>query len=493
MKKYILLIFQVLILQDGWSQFYYHLTSVPDSVLVKVNGQEKCYTPCVVEFNWKDHRNTPFIMTASASGFNEWSDTIREKPNNFYIRKSFEMVRRIPNYISDSLKTVIGFDRLLADFQDGREVGMVVYGNSKIDTIKWEGDTKIGVKDFEERFLEIMKQVGYRIPERQDATLFSDNTTIRYSKPRYLVGARVIDYRTTLVEERPKVLGAGKLKGKTELLLEWQVLDRATGNIVLKETTSGIAQYREKTKKSEYKGNLVSFENALFAFLEKGSFHRLLKESIGSATFDVDRSAEQEIIIRDVATPTYRSSSEMIKAADKYSATVSTDNGHGSGVIIDADGYILSAYHVVEESSDISVHLSNGLIQKATIKAFDRKNDVVLLEITGTGYSVAPIGASDSLSLGDDLITIGTPADLSLGQSVARGILSGRRNIDGQIHLQTDMAVSPGNSGGPVFNSNGELVGIIQRKLVGTGIEGIGFAIPIEDALRVLGIRKEGN
>lgn len=493
MNRYTLLILQVLILNNGWAQFQYHITSIPDSVLVSVNGQQKCYTPCVVEYDWKENRNDPFIITASADGYEVWSDTIREKPLDYDLRRSFELKRVIPSFVQDSLKTVIGFDRLLADFHDGRPVGTVVYGNSKVDTIKWEGETKIGVKDFEERFLEIMKQVGYRTPERQDATLFSDNSAIRYSKPRYLVGAKVIDYHATFIQERAKVLGAGKLKGKTELMLEWQVLDRATGNIVLKENTSGAARYRDKSSRSEYSANLVAFENALIAFLEKGNFHRLLKEAKGPASLDAERSVEQEIVIDDVASPTYRNSSEMIKAADKCSATISTDDGHGSGVVIDTDGYILSAYHVVEGSSEISVHLSNGLKQQAIIKAFDRKSDVVLLEITGTGYSVAPIGISDSLSLGDDLVTIGTPADLSLGQSVARGILSGKRNIDDQVYLQTDMAVSPGNSGGPVFNSNGELVGIIQRKLVGSGIEGIGFAIPIEDALKALGIRKEGN
>src|SRR5690606_9922106 len=202
MNRYTLLIFQVLILQNGWSQFQYHLTSIPDSVMVNVNGQETCHTPCVVEYDWKEHRNAPFIITASANGFEEWSDTIREKPLDYDLRRSFELKRIIPSFAQDSLKTVIGFDRLLADFQDGRPVGTVVYRNSKVDTIKWEGDTKIGVKDFEERFLEIMKQVGYRTPERQDATLFSDNSTIRYSKPRYLVGAKVVDYHATFIEER---------------------------------------------------------------------------------------------------------------------------------------------------------------------------------------------------------------------------------------------------------------------------------------------------
>jgi S1-C subfamily serine protease len=134
---------------------------------------------------------------------------------------------------------------------------------------------------------------------------------------------------------------------------------------------------------------------------------------------------------------------------------------------------------------------SDGLKQQAVIRSFDLENDVVLLEISGSGYRALPIGRSDSLSLGDEVITIGTPADLSLGQSVARGILSGKRMFEDIVYLQTDMAVSPGNSGGPLLNSKGEIVGIIQRKVVMSGVEGIGFAIPIERAASILRIQMD--
>jgi S1-C subfamily serine protease len=91
--------------------------------------------------------------------------------------------------------------------------------------------------------------------------------------------------------------------------------------------------------------------------------------------------------------------------------------------------------------------------------------------------------------MGDEVITIGTPADLLLGQSVARGIVSGKRRFDDLVYLQTDMAVSPGNSGGPVINSKGEIIGLVQGKIIGKGVEGICFAIPIERALQVLRIQ----
>jgi hypothetical protein len=83
---------------------------------------------------------------------------------------------------------------------------------------------------------------------------------------------------------------------------------------------------------------------------------------------------------------------------------------------------------------------------------------------------------------------IGTPGDVELGQSVSKGILSGKRKVSEIIYLQTYVAVSPGNSGGPLIDERGQIVGIIQRKLVGAGIEGVGFALPIETAMKQLGL-----
>ena len=77
---------------------------------------------------------------------------------------------------------------------------------------------------------------------------------------------------------------------------------------------------------------------------------------------------------------------------------------------------------------------------------------------------------------------------MELGQSVAKGILSGKRKIKDKIYIQTDMAVSPGNSGGPLLNEKGEIIGIVQRKIVDEGVEGIGFAIPIDKAIEILNI-----
>ena len=178
----------------------------------------------------------------------------------------------------------------------------------------------------------------------------------------------------------------------------------------------------------------------------------------------------------------------MIQYASTSCVTIITDGGHGSGVIINDNGYVMTAYHVVDGANKIDVKFSHGLKLKATLVAYDYPNDVAILDITGEGFQALPLNTKDNSGLGINVLTIGTPAELELGQSVAKGILSGKRKIKEKIYIQTDMAVSPGNSGGPLLNEKGEIIGIVQRKIVDEGVEGIGFAIPVDKAIEVLNI-----
>src|SRR5690606_14417458 len=117
------------------------------------------------------------------------------------------------------------------------------------------------------------------------------------------------------------------------------------------------------------------------------------------------------------------------------------------------------------------------------------ENDIALLKVQGRGFRALPISEDNEYQLGAEVITIGTPADVELGQSISKGILSGKRKKDDKIYWQVDMAVSPGNSGGPLMNTKGEIIGIIQSKIVLEGVEGIGFALPIGKVKEVFNIQ----
>lgn len=167
------------------------------------------------------------------------------------------------------------------------------------------------------------------------------------------------------------------------------------------------------------------------------------------------------------------------------------ESGAGSGVIISEDGYIVTNNHVIEDASKITVRLRNGQEYAATLVGTDAKTDVAVIKIEATGLQAAVMGDSDSLRVGETAVVIGNPLG-ELGGTVTEGIISA---LDREIQLgdeymtllQTDAAINPGNSGGGLFNDRGELVGIVVAKTSAEGIEGLGFAIPINIAKDVIG------
>ena len=170
--------------------------------------------------------------------------------------------------------------------------------------------------------------------------------------------------------------------------------------------------------------------------------------------------------------------------------------GAGSGVIISEDGYIVTNNHVISDTDNgsaadtITVRLTNGNEYKATLVGKDADSDIAVIKITpDEKLSFAVFGDSDKLTVGEEVIAVGNPLG-ELGGTVTNGIISAldrEINVDGTNMnlLQTNAAINPGNSGGGLFNMKGELVGVVNAKSSGSGIEGLGFAIPANDAFKV--------
>ncbi len=167
-----------------------------------------------------------------------------------------------------------------------------------------------------------------------------------------------------------------------------------------------------------------------------------------------------------------------------------TTTGSGSGVIISSDGYILTNNHVVESAKDINIRLHDGTEYVAKVIGTDSKTDIAVLKVDATNLKPVTIGDSDKLVVGETAVVIGNPLG-ELGGTVTNGIISALEReitLDGSKMnlIQTNAAINPGNSGGGLFNSKGELVGIVVAKSSGLDIEGLGFAIPINDVKDVI-------
>lgn len=181
---------------------------------------------------------------------------------------------------------------------------------------------------------------------------------------------------------------------------------------------------------------------------------------------------------------------EQMSSSQTWFGGYYVQSGAGSGVIISQDGYILTCAHVVSGATSVKVQL-NGSDESydATVVGQDSTSDIAVLKIDATGLTPAVIGDSDALAVGEVAVAVGNPLG-TLSNTVTDGIVSAlNRQVTVQDNdmtlIQTDASISPGNSGGGLFNANGELIGIVNAKSSYSEAEGIGFAIPINTAMEI--------
>lgn len=167
----------------------------------------------------------------------------------------------------------------------------------------------------------------------------------------------------------------------------------------------------------------------------------------------------------------------------------------GTGFIVSENGYIVTNYHVIEYAytggQDLTVMLHDGTRYSASIVGVEESNDIAVLKIDAANLSPADLGDSDSLTVGDTVYAVGNPlGDLDFSMSTGHvsaldRVIKTDENVDSINMFQIDAAVNSGNSGGPVYNTRGEVIGVVTAKYSDTGVEGIGFAIPINDAASI--------
>ena len=170
------------------------------------------------------------------------------------------------------------------------------------------------------------------------------------------------------------------------------------------------------------------------------------------------------------------------------------NTAEGSGIILSAEGYIITNAHVVSGGQEFEVVLNDGESYSATLVGADNQTDlaILLLNEVPQGLVAATFGDSEELEVGELVVAIGNPGGLALASSQTVGYVSAvNRTIQTEIGysmvcIQADVAINPGNSGGPLINSYGQVVGITSSKLVEEGYEGIGFSIPINETLPIL-------
>lgn len=226
----------------------------------------------------------------------------------------------------------------------------------------------------------------------------------------------------------------------------------------------------------------------------------IYKEVTATNTSSSSTSSSSEMTVKEVAEKATPSVVEITVEIQSSSYSYGfyggsyTSQGAGSGVIISSDGYIITNNHVIEDATSISVTTYDGTSYPATLVGTDEKSDIAVIKIEASDLTPATIGDSSTIAVGDVAVVIGNPLG-SLGGTVTDGIISATEreitiNNESMNLIQTNAAINSGNSGGGLFDGNGNLVGIVNAKesgttSSGTTIEGLGFAIPINDAMNV--------
>ncbi len=226
----------------------------------------------------------------------------------------------------------------------------------------------------------------------------------------------------------------------------------------------------------------------------------VLKKYLPESVQTIVNKSEKEVTVTENGI-----ADSVEKIYDSVVVVGSYQNGvlvsSGTGFVYEEDGksaYILTNSHVVEDSTSVKVKFTNGNIENVELVGNDSYADIAVLKIDKNKIiSIAQMGSNEQSRVGDTVFAIGAPLADEYSWTVTRGIVSGKdRLIEVNATnsttadvvmkvLQTDAAINNGNSGGPLANVNGEVIGITNMKLVSNGVEGIGFAIPIEDALEI--------
>lgn len=282
-----------------------------------------------------------------------------------------------------------------------------------------------------------------------------------------------------------------------------------------------------KSKDKNFGGMLLSgiAGGLIVALFSGGIFLSILNDEDNQAQSaqteqDISEETQQETNDNKESVPTSNVSNENIdslsEAINRVSdAVVGVSNiqqtslweetdaaGTGSGVVYKKEGeyaYVVTNNHVVEGAQEVEVILTNGEKVPADVLGKDSLTDLAVLRISSEQVeTVAPLGSSGELTVGETAIAIGNPLGTEFAGSVTRGIISGlERAVDVDLNqdgspdwttqvIQTDAAINPGNSGGALINSDGEVIGINSMKIALDAVEGIGFAIPIDDAKPVI-------
>jgi len=254
-----------------------------------------------------------------------------------------------------------------------------------------------------------------------------------------------------------------------ELDLEVRLYDAEVKDVVYTRSFHGSARDEGNSPAALPKAALFAIEGAL----SDERFVHLVTEKRGIGTAREDTIRLPACPVSGIELP--EDTGEVSKAV----VTVRQGGSTGAGILVSPQGHVLTAAHLVARDRTPRVEILGVVELDAEIVRIDPIVDIAVLKIPGSGHHCAPLSDRPA-DVGMELFAIGVPIDDRLAGTVTRGIVSGHPEIQGRTLLQTDASLNPGSSGGPVLDGTGHVIGVVSSKFFGVGIEGVGFAVPVD-------------
>ena len=341
--------------------------------------------------------------------------------------------------------------------------------------------------DFGQLLVEQLASAGYKVAGSEES-LFEDP---HEKRAEFAIAGVVRDVRANVCYAKPRWLSA---TAGASLAVDWQVYSRLTKTVEWKGTTEGSSAVGTAQEGAGAEAISRAFVSAARNLLADPDLRELLA---GMARAPSSAPPPPILVAYDTQAGSGRRKVESVVSDARMGVvTVLATDGMGSGFVISPDGYLLTDQHVVGDSRYVRVKFVTGREANGEVVRSDRRRDVALVKLENDIYPHLPLGESSRVEPGADVFAIGTPLAENFGQTVTKGIVSGYGEEDGLRILRSDVSVHKGNSGGPLLDGSGVVVGLSVSGYMlmpeGVGV-GLNAFIPIEEALSALAIQRRAK
>lgn len=388
--------------------------------------------------------------------------------------------RPVENLHASENSKPIQFKKIVVRLKRGEHIGAMQAGLLCVPqgNLNWKGGRiSIASDEFTDTFKEELEKFSFKTVGDTDA-LFEDPSTW---KSEILVAGLIKELKANICYPMAGFGNFSSSKGEAFLRVEWQIYSKLDRSVVHKVTTEGAAKNNESVGGGDTVAILNAFAQASRNLLADVKFRDIISRGGETITGASNPLKEPLAISTGSSTPLGNSPNEWPNAV----VTIFAGNGHGSGFVI-SDKLILTNHHVVGESSSVTIKFNNGLQIVGKVIASNPGRDVAIVKVDATLPKYFRV-SKELPSFGSGVYAIGSPLGESFNSTITHGVISGIRETNKKVLIQSDVNIRPGSSGGPLVNKEGFVVGIAVSALVVNGIEqGINFFIPIGDALQSL-------